>query len=433
MTSPAQSLDLFRFLARLIGDATLRAEERARATHGRFNVFTTLLSPDDEERLHTRFLHALLNPAGLHDCGPLFLNLFLETLREVPPIGPDERPIAIDSFPQDWHVYKEASRPPHGSIDLFLERKGTGIAIENKIFAREQPRQLARYAEYLAGRFPDEDKRFLLYLTRFGEAATTCEDKPYFQISYRDHILHWLEKCLRETYAFLPINQALLQYRAVVRQVIELPNAPEIMEEATDFVKKNPDILRFRNVINEAAEAVHLRFLTDIYEGVAAEMRDVYDVVPPADLSRLGKEEDTNFHVIPKDSSHPIHSAKFHLTLEYWAREGRSRYAYGQWIFGLDLGHEITVAEQPFFEKMRAFLIANDCGEDYEEPIKNAPAWPLGWWCLIPDLTDVLLATELENRNLSDPKRLRDEIEKRISLLASAYIYANEEFPQLNA
>lgn len=347
-------------------------------------------------------------------------------------MGPEESPIAIDPLPQDWHVFKEASRPPHGDIDLLMEREGTGIAIENKIKAKEQPRQLARYSEYLACRFPDEyeDQRLLLYLTRFGEAATTHENKSYHRISYRDHILHWLEKCLRETYAFLPINQALLQYRAVVRQVIELPNDPEIMEEATQFVRKNPDVLRYRGIINEAADSVRLRFLHEIHEGAAQSLKGSYTVSPPADVSKLGKEEDTNFHLVPVDSSHPLHSTRFYLTLEYWARDGRiSRHAYGQWIFGVDLGHSITDEERPFFEKMRARLVEIGVGDNYEGPIQNAAAWPLGWWQLIPDLTDEVLASEIESPKYCDPERLKREIEAKVLLLSAAYTYALSDLP----
>ena len=43
-----------------------------------FNLFTTLLKPNDELRLHSRFLNFLLNPNGEHCQGSLFLDLFLE-------------------------------------------------------------------------------------------------------------------------------------------------------------------------------------------------------------------------------------------------------------------------------------------------------------------------------------------------------------------
>ena len=43
-----------------------------------FNIFTTLLNKSDEVRLHSKFLHFLLNPAADHSQGSLFLDLFLK-------------------------------------------------------------------------------------------------------------------------------------------------------------------------------------------------------------------------------------------------------------------------------------------------------------------------------------------------------------------
>src|ERR1035437_7363359 len=49
-------------VTKMIAEAHIRAEERAKAAHERFNVFTTLLGENDEVLLHTRFLHCLLDP-----------------------------------------------------------------------------------------------------------------------------------------------------------------------------------------------------------------------------------------------------------------------------------------------------------------------------------------------------------------------------------
>jgi hypothetical protein len=94
----------------LLREAQHRSDEHAKATHARFNVFTTLLAPNDEVRLHTRFLHCLLNPKGAHDCGPLFLRLFFETLRDanLSPLDDDDKPSSIN-FPLagQWEAEKE--------------------------------------------------------------------------------------------------------------------------------------------------------------------------------------------------------------------------------------------------------------------------------------------------------------------------------------
>ena len=85
MSESLKALGKLKVLSEIVRDLQIRSEERLKAQHRRFNLFTTLLSAGDEVRLHTRFLHELLNPAGTHDCGDLFLKLFFETLENRQP------------------------------------------------------------------------------------------------------------------------------------------------------------------------------------------------------------------------------------------------------------------------------------------------------------------------------------------------------------
>ena len=94
-----------------------------------FNIFTTLLDKSDEVRLHSRFLHFLLNPLGDHGQGTLFLDLFL---------------IECDlhdyfSFAENCRVYKE-----YRNIDLYMTDGDRHIIIENKIYASDQELQIQR-------------------------------------------------------------------------------------------------------------------------------------------------------------------------------------------------------------------------------------------------------------------------------------------------
>src|SRR5438046_832839 len=88
-TFPTRALEQ---LLEMLREAETRADERSKVTHERFNVFTTLLEAHDEVRLHTRFLHCLLDPKGCHDCESLFLDLFSATLAEFPGVNHDGFP-----------------------------------------------------------------------------------------------------------------------------------------------------------------------------------------------------------------------------------------------------------------------------------------------------------------------------------------------------
>ena len=247
-------------------EAQARADEHAKATHERFNVFTTLLPAHDEVRLHTRFLHCLLNPAdGSHDCGTLFLNLFFATLKERPGMDDKDQEVSID-FPQPnekWTFEKEAYRAGFGQIDILVEHPGFGIAIENKIYANEQTEQIARYARYLESRHVPG---LVLYLTLDGKVSETHESKPYIRISYANHILDWLEKCLRETHDKIPINQVLQQYRAVVLKLTGKKLNKNMFDKLIDKIVGSKESLKAFYALRDLESAVQTELIAQLDE-----------------------------------------------------------------------------------------------------------------------------------------------------------------------
>src|SRR5690554_7656522 len=88
-----------------------------------FNLLSSVLSVNDEVRLHTRFIYSLLNPKGKHYQGTRFLELFLEVIGR-----------------QDWvdlasaTVRKEYCPDGQGDqIDLWITDGKRQIVIENKL------------------------------------------------------------------------------------------------------------------------------------------------------------------------------------------------------------------------------------------------------------------------------------------------------------
>lgn len=249
-------------VAHKLGEIQARNDEHLRATKGRFNLFTVLLSEGDETRLHSRYLAHLLhpNPAPNHDCGPLFLKLFVTTLVRCgvqPPDGASREHLGSwkDVNFDNTRVHREIV-VPDGRMDILIEFPGqTAIAIENKIWAAETNKQLETYSTYLKTKYPK--KHLLLYLTPEGKASATANGHEYFRISYREHIMKWLEECLRATYQYVNINQALQQYKNVVCKVAKLPTLEtKFMSQTIEVVQKNPDILKFLPELNSAADVL---------------------------------------------------------------------------------------------------------------------------------------------------------------------------------
>lgn len=424
---PEQTIEALLKLAKLLGEARTRADERARVTHERFNVFTTLLDAGDEVRLHTRFLHNLLDPAGSHDCGRLFLDLFLNTLRERPGLDHDDNPAALDA-PRDeiaWTVEKEAFRGNVGQIDLLLERRGMGIAIENKIYAVEQREQLARYSRYLRSGYGDSAR--VIYLTLDGKKSGTHEQTPYIRISYADHIMAWLEKCLQETHHFLPINQVLLQYREVVRLLTGQSLDTSLMKTVTEVILCNPGIIRHRHQIekgiNDARAVIMQRLADEIMKGMGGgfEVRLRADILP----GQFGIHPIGALIIKPPEGS-PLHAAPFEIWVEHLSK----------WL-GLIVGIEARFGKNPMngdtqeqLRRMNQLLDEHSRSTSYHKATitdpKDGTMWPTGWHNLIYPLDDERLATLLETPMAQTGASVCAGIRTHIELLEKIYLEASQ-------
>lgn len=380
----------------MLAVARARADERARTTHERFNVFTTLLEAHDEVRLHTRFLHNLINPAGTHDCGALFLNLFFQTLAELPPRDAAGNPLAWDPVPTDaaWSIGKEVP-VAEGQMDLLLECAGCGIAIENKIWAGEQPDQLKRYATYLQRRH--RAGGILLYLTLDGKEAASHGGADYLRISYREHILAWLEKCLQASYRFIPINQVLLQYREVVRGLTGQTADQTLMNQLTDFVLQHPELLRQRQVINQALDHARSAFL----DRLVKRLQDT----PPAGYSTrpnplkpqtsFGQQDNGVLVILP-----PPSQVRIPLLGAEWCLLHISRWQGLVVGIGWLQARPMEAETQAYFEHLNQGLHdqSRQTGYHKADPhdLWDGTKWPTGWHNLYHPMGDGFLADLLE-------------------------------------
>ncbi|GEM_PF-4629804 len=150
-----------------------------------FNVFDAM-GVRSSELAWSAWIAFLLDPKGKHYCGDIFLKLFIKRL-----------PKPIEFNTTSACVHKELDIKELGRIDIIVtDDANRAIIIENKLFASDQPEQIARYHRY-AKEQCFQDFR-LLYLTRFGSKPSkesTCGIEDFYCISYIDTIKRWLEEC----------------------------------------------------------------------------------------------------------------------------------------------------------------------------------------------------------------------------------------------
>ena len=236
-------------IAREIGRLEDAREVHLRSTHGRFNLFTTLLEPHEEVCLHTRYLEHLLNPEGTHDCDELFLELFLKVVGLA---GLDAKKCT--------YVTNEHDTAGLGNIDIYIEFENAVLVIENKIYAGDQSKQLQRYFEYATQK--KKGAVCVLYLTLDGHEPSLDsrgwlkEGEHYQRISYREDILKWLGLCLQHTYAFVNINQAMQQYKDLVSRLCGRNLKEKDMDKIKEMIADRPEIVRYVKQLHKIFEEI---------------------------------------------------------------------------------------------------------------------------------------------------------------------------------
>lgn len=435
MSKTLQALGKLKVLSEMARDLQIRSEERLKAQHGRFNVFTTLLSAGDEVRLHTRFLHELLNPAGTHDCGDLFLKLFFVTLEKHQPVDDSGEGNAVVwndySKPSYW-VSKEV-RKAQGQLDLLLEADSHVLVIENKIWSGEGDRQVARYEEYVASQKPKVGQ--VLFLTLDGRQASTHDTHHYLRISYREHIMDWLESCLRATYHIIPVNQALIQYRNVVRELTGPSTGRETMETIKDFIRKNPIILETHTEISAAVEEIKREMIQAMKQrfanGLTASLADAYYVTPRPAMTASSFAIDANPGLVIRAKENDFTSGH---PFSVWVEHNK----WGALCIGIEAkweqDRELTQEEQELLELMKAKVIVTSEQENLHLALLEKTWWGTYWPIGVHDLIKPFL-DDLTVARMSAEPHLEEELVKTadtgirnyMQILETAYAEAKEQ------
>ncbi len=183
-----------------------RADVIAKRDPSLYNIFKIIKGATrDEERTHSPFLADLLNIDGLHNQGDLFYLDFLNQLN----LKDSNRFKPSKKFFFQVELEKWVG---NGSIDIFISyhspERNFAIAIENKIYALDQDKQLERYYYFLKSIY--SDNFLLVYLTPNGKQPQIPKsitqdlfdkilgDEILYLASYKKHIIKMLESTLNE-------------------------------------------------------------------------------------------------------------------------------------------------------------------------------------------------------------------------------------------
>lgn len=229
-------------------------DDLAEYTGENFNVFD-ILGVYQHELKHSAFIGNLLNVKGKHGQKDVFLKLFIDEIKDI-----SENNVSLEDFitaqsraiieMHDGRV--NLADDEGGRIDIFITDGRNELLIENKIWAGDQEKQLSRY--YRAN-------RFIIYLTLDGKepGLASCGDlklgEQFICVSYKEHIVNWLEKCIKEMANKPIIRETLNQYLYLVKQLTNQTPNNKMSSEIIDLMLRNENSLTSAKIVKENYEA----------------------------------------------------------------------------------------------------------------------------------------------------------------------------------
>jgi len=192
-----------------------------------FNLFSVLNVETRENKTHSAFLAELLDPKGCHLQGSIFLELFLQVVSKDLDEN-NEKSSLLEKFINNGKskVTKEFGigkrddlEKKGGRVDIYIEKGINTLCIENKIYAEDQHTQIERYFNH------NKENNTTLYLTLHGNDASEQSTgslksgRDYYNLSYKDHIVEWLELCLKEVPNLTSVRESINQYILLIKKL----------------------------------------------------------------------------------------------------------------------------------------------------------------------------------------------------------------------
>ena len=301
------------FMAISKGYMAAKAEadrQRAMGKHD-YNIFTLFHYFSDEVNLHSNFIASLLDPNGDHYKNDLFLKLFLEMC-------------GIDDFSIDTStatVFKEFKH-----IDIYISDGKKHIILENKVYAKDQPTQIARYIETIKDEGAKDEDIYVLYLhpdgklpddQSFGDYhAKLLGENPSIKfkvISYGNEILKWIDRCKNEVSNITDLNVFLSQYKDVIEMIYNRYKRIDKMANANlvEIFKEN--YAAVSEIVNNYQE-VRKKIIYSFFKKVAEALKEY------SEIYEIKTEESQDYRPIiitKKDPKDNEIWEKFYFTVEF--------------------------------------------------------------------------------------------------------------------
>ena len=279
---------------RLLLEKAARLHDRHEAGRREpFNVFSVLRSEHDEVNLHSRFLAALLDHRQSPGQSRENLADFLHRLD----IGDFDHDGA--SVKREWN-----------NIDILVCDRSSmqAVIIENKIWAADQPRQLARYAGQMK-----EYACHVLYLTPDGREASedSADDIQYRCISYKNDLVPWLRECQKRAYDEPTLRESVAQYLRLIGKLTGTDFSEAYMENLKELCLRDGNLVLVHD-LGEAMVEAKISLLRNLWQEIDCRLREeIPDLPDKSEDSDITEDRIRDF--VKKKSNYNHHGLYFGL------------------------------------------------------------------------------------------------------------------------
>lgn len=244
-----------------------------------FNIFQTIANPYDEMNLHSKFIYTILNEKKY---GYKFLLSFLKN-------------IGLDLVDIDKSSIKiEREKAGHdGRLDLYIEFRANdelySIAIENKIYAGDQNKQLDRYLDYL-DMLNKGNEKYLYYLTLDGHdpSSESCSNlSKVINISYSENILNWIGEAISISAKEAKLREVLVQYEELLEKICG--KDIDYTMEIKDYILKNADNYDFAKSLETGLTEAKVELQEKFWKRLEARLEEHLSREYGLDMSKVDK------------------------------------------------------------------------------------------------------------------------------------------------
>jgi hypothetical protein len=237
------------FLLEQCSTTIKRFNESYKQTGGKYNIFKVTGISTDEVKT-CKIIGDLLNPKGDHYKGDCFLKYFIDIINEKMP-----SPLILDT--NNAQVKNEYLTDLNRRIDIVIEDGNIFLPIEVKIFAGDQEKQVSHYAEF--SRIKNKNKNVpVIYLTIEGNPPSNANEGEYIPISFRNHILKWLNKCLRnaDVEQAKPVFEVLKQLIASIKSMCGISEDEKMEKAIQGLITQSEDNVNAALAIKQAVDSL---------------------------------------------------------------------------------------------------------------------------------------------------------------------------------